>query len=147
MTLARLAKWDTELFPGYLASIAATPFAWGSNDCCTFAAGGIQAITGIDVMADFRGKYTDEAGALAAIESVCGGTTVADAAAYCAQKAGLVELPKPLFAQRGDLVVCNAPSGQLVAGLVHLNGRQIVIVGENGLYRVPLRSAVRSWHY
>jgi len=74
---------------------------WGTNDCALFAANAILAITGTDIASDFRGKYSDEAGAFALIKSVTGGTTVADAAAWCAAKHGLVELAHPLQAQRG----------------------------------------------
>ena len=132
---------------------AKTPFAWGANDCALFAADGIKAITGVDIASDFRGKYTNEASALALIKTVCGGTTVADAAVYCAEKHGLREwvskkgVAQPLFARRGDLVVFTAPTGSLVAGLVHLSGRHIVAVGESGLYRFPISKAARAWHY
>jgi hypothetical protein len=132
---------------------ARAPFAWGRNDCALFAADGIEAITGVDIAGDFRGKYSDEASAMALIKTVCGGATVADAAVYCAEKHGLKEWtdksgkPQPLFARRGDLVVFVAPTGSLVAGLVHLNGRHLVAVGEQGLYRFPISKALRAWHY
>lgn len=147
MALSRLSKWDTQLFPAFLEASAHTPFAWGSWDCALFAAAGIQAITGTDVADDFRGKYSTEAGALATIKDVCGGSSVADAAEFVANKFGMKQWPGPLFAQRGDLVVCNAPTGQAVAGLIHPNGKQIVIVGERGLYRLPIKSVVSAWHF
>jgi Domain of unknown function (DUF6950) len=145
--LKRQLHWDTRGFHTFLEEHAKTPFKWGEHDCALFAANGIQAITGTDLADDFRGKYTDEAGAFALIKQVTGGTTVADAAAYCAKKHGLTELTNPLFAQRGDLVVFEAPTGALVAGLVHLSGRHIVAVGEQGLYRFSISAAKRAWHY
>lgn len=147
MSLKRQKFWDTRAYHNFLIERAKTPFAWGKNDCALFAADGIQAITGVDIAADFRGKYSDEAGALAAIKSVCNGTTVADAAVYCAQKNGLKEWAKPLLARRGDLVVFTAPTGSLVAGLVHLSGAHIVAVGEQGLYRFSISKVLRAWHY
>jgi len=124
------------------------PFIWGQNDCALFAADGIRAITGVDIAADFRGKYHDEASAMQAIKDICGGSTVADAAAYCANKHGLSELTKPLFAKRGDLVVVRNGLdgfGSEIAGLVHLNGRHVVSVNDKGMFRFPIRSIVRSW--
>lgn len=147
MSLARIQHWDTRAFHDFLLERAKTPFAWGANDCALFAADGIRAITGVDIASDFRGKYSDESGALASIKAICGGTTVADAAAYCAAKHGFAELAHPLMAQRGDLVVFDAPSGALVAGLIHLSGRHIVAVGEDGLYRLPITTVKRAWHY
>lgn len=147
MSLARVQHWETRAFHNFLLARAKTAFAWGVNDCALFAADGIQAITGVDIASDFRGKYHDKAGAMAAIATIAGGTTVADAAAWCAQKHGLTEWPRPLFARRGDLVVFENDSAELVAGLVHLSGRHIVAVAESGLFRFPISAVKRSWHY
>ena len=144
MALKRKEYWDTRAYHDFLLSRAKTPFAWGEHDCALFAADGIEAITGVDIAADFRGKYHDEASAMALIRELTGGVTVADAAAYCAEKSALKEWAKPLFAQRGDLVVAKQQSG-LIAGLVHLNGH-VVAAGENGLMVVPITTVVRSWH-
>jgi hypothetical protein len=147
MSLKRQKFWETRGFHKFLLSRAQAPFAWGTNDCALFAADGIQAITGVDIASDFRGKYTDEASAFALIKTVCSGATVADAAVYCAGKHNFAEWKYPLMARRGDLVVFTAPTGALVAGLVHLSGRHIVAVGEGGLYRFPISKVLRAWHY
>ena len=144
MPLKRKDHWQTRDFSQFLIDRAKTPFVWGTNDCALFAADGIQAQTGVDIASDFRGKYTDEAGAFGAIKSVCNGTTVADAAAYCATKHGMDELQHPLMAQRGDLVIA-ADGANLIAGLVHLNGRDVVSVGAQGLLRLPLTTIRRAW--
>jgi hypothetical protein len=147
MSIPRHKFWDTRAFHKFLVQRTKTPFAWGTNDCALFAADGVRAITGVDIAADFRGKYTDEASALQAIKTVCGGSTIADAAAYCAAKHGLIEWAKPLFAKRGDLVVVRNGDGRVIAGLVHLNGRHVVSVGERGLVWLPVTNIIRSWHY
>ena len=146
MSLPRKPFWDTRAFHGFLATRADEPFTWGTNDCALFAADGVEAITGVDIADEFRGKYHDEAGAFALIKQITGGSTVADAAAYCAAKHGLVEWQHPLMARRGDLVVVRNGDGSLIAGLVHLNGRHVVSVGEKGLLRFPISSIIRSWH-
>jgi len=137
---------DCEVLETFLHSRVATPFAWGSHDCCLFAADAILEVTGIDIADDFRGRYADEAGAFALIESVTGGATVADAAAHCAAKHGFTEHRFPLMAQRGDLVVMNN-GGNLIAGVVHLNGRHVVSVSEHGPVRLSNLAIVRAWHY
>ena len=147
--LKRQENWDTRGFHEFLLARAKMPFAWGSNDCALFAADAVLAITGTDIAGDFRGKYTDEAGAFALIASVTGKGTdpaaaVGDAAAWCAEKAGLVELKQVLMAQRGDLVVI-PDAGRLIAGVVHLSGRHVVSVGEAGLKRLPIMDVVRAW--
>lgn len=143
--MKRLEYWDTRSFHDFLAERAAMPFAWGTNDCALFAADGIQAITGVDIADDFRGKYSDEVGAWKTVRNLTGGSTVADAAAYCAVKHGLAELEHPLMAQRGDLVVFENEGG-LIAGLVHLSGRHVVSVSEAGLVRFPVTAIARAWH-
>ena len=144
MPLTRIPQWETRAFPDFLRSRVDTPFKWGVQDCCLFAADAVQAITGTDIADDFRDKYTDEPSAFALIKSVTGGTTVADAVAYCATKHGLVENVHPLMAKRGDLVVI-ANGGSLIAGVVHLNGSQVISVSEAGPVRLPITSITRSW--
>lgn len=149
MPLTRTPHWATREFHDFLVARANTPFAWGTNDCCLFPADAIQAFTGVDLAADFRGKYSTEWGALALIKTVTGGSTVEDAAAYCARKHGLVEWvrggrPAPLFAQRGDLVVLN-DDGNLIAGVVHLKGTHAVTVGAEGLKLLSIRAIKRAW--
>nr|WP_263377693.1 hypothetical protein [Granulicella paludicola] len=111
-----------------------------------FPASAIQAFTGTDIADDFRGKYKTQLGAFALIKKVTGGSTAENAAAYCATKYGLVEYQFPLFAKRGDLVVI-ANGDDLIAGIVHLNGRHVVSVSAAGLVRLPISSTTvkRAW--
>lgn len=144
MALTRLPKWDTELLPAFLYDRKDQAFKWGVNDCSLFAADAVQAITGTDIASDFRRGYTDHATSLAVIQSVSGGSTVADAAAYCAAKHNMPEYTFPLMAQRGDLVAADN-DGQLIAGVVHGDGRHVVTVGESGLMYLPITQIKRAW--
>jgi hypothetical protein len=89
-------------------------------------------------------------GGISTIQQVTGGTSVADAAAYCANKHGLIEHAYPLMAKRGDLVVIEN-GGSLIAGVIHLNGFHAVSVSETGLVRLPIAdlsgkpNVVRAW--
>lgn len=121
-----------------------SPFKWGQNDCALFAADAIQAITGVDIADDFRGTYKSEKSAMKAIASVAGGSTLADAAAYCASKHGLEEHQYPLMAKRGDLVIVRNKDEKEIAGIVGLNGRPIA-PGESGLVRFRITDVVRAW--
>jgi hypothetical protein len=143
MALKRSVSWQTRELHEFFKS-ADAPFEWGANDCCLFPANGILAMTGTDIAADFRGKYHDEASAFALIREIAGGETVADAAAWCAAKFELQEWPRPLFAQRGDLVVLE-DAGRLIAGIVALTGRHVRSVGPDGLKWLPLSAVVRAW--
>jgi hypothetical protein len=143
--LVRKEHWATRAFNDFLMARAREPFAWGSNDCALMAADGIEAMTGVDIAADFRGRYSTEAEAFALIRAVTGGETVEDAAAYCAAQFDLPEWVYPWGASRGDLVIL-PDQGRLISGLVHLNGRDVVAVGEEGLKRLSFTSIVRAWH-
>ena len=55
----RVDNWQKAL-NDFIQSRMDTPFQWGTNDCCMFAGDAVEAITGVDVMAPFRGKYTTE---------------------------------------------------------------------------------------
>jgi hypothetical protein len=142
--MIRLEHWATQSFHSFLLERAKMPFIWGTNDCCTFAADAIKSITGADIAAEFRGRYSTKTEAFKLIKQITGGSTVEDAAAYCAAKHGLQELTSPLFAQRGDLVVM-VENGETLAGVVHLNGRHIVTVGEKGLMVKYITDVKRAW--
>ena len=144
MPLQRTTHWATRELHDFLESSATKSFQWGVHDCCLFAADAILAMTGADIADAFRGKYNDEASAFSLIKSVTGGSTVAGAAEYCALQYGLEEYPFPLMAKRGDLAVVEE-SGRLIAGIVHLTGRHVVSVGEDGLKRLCISTVQRSW--
>ena len=172
MPLKRTTHWATRELNGFLRARRSAPFAWGVNDCALFASDAIEAFTGVDIAADFRvkgephpeasfsyrpGDYDDEASAFALIAKVTGKTSpkemaVGDAAEWCAAQHGLREWkdgagnPRPLLAQRGDLVTVDRGDGMLIAGIVHLNGRHVAAMGADGPLRLPLTSVKRAWH-
>ena len=141
--LKRHEDWQTRLHT-HITECSRTPFEWGKHDCALFVADAILAHTGVDVAADFRGKYSDEKGAMATIAKVTGGKTVEDAAVYAANKHGLKELPSVLFAQRGDMVIFDGAEGPAV-GIVCLNGREALFVGPAGLRKVKVAKCRRAW--
>jgi len=144
MPIQRSSTWLTKELDAFLRENANAKFVWGTLDCSLFAANAIQAMTGVDIADDFRGKYADEASAFALIKTVTGGTTVADAAAHCASKHGLTEWKYPLQAQRGDLVVVQNGTN-LIAGVVDLSGKYVASIGETGILRVSIRNIKRAW--
>lgn len=144
MPLTRTAHWATRELHDFLLKRAQQPFVWGTNDCSLFAADAIQSFTGVDLAVDFRGKYTDEASAMALCKSVTGTATIEAAAVHCAQQHGLVEYQHPLMAKRGDLVLVE-DAGRLISAIVHLSGRHAVTVGEDGLKRLLITAVKRAW--
>lgn len=59
----RVRDWQSRLAACIVERMRA-PFEWGVNDCASFAADCVQAVTGVDRMADLRGGYANERQAL-----------------------------------------------------------------------------------
>ena len=110
------------------------PFAWGTHDCCTFAADCVLAMTGIDHLAAHRGGYKTAAGAARRLAKVGG------------IEAGMIALLgepiAPALAQRGDVVCFTSPLGD-TAGICM--GTHIAAAGENGITHTPMVQAYKVW--
>jgi hypothetical protein len=113
----RKPDWDARL-AAYLEPLRLRPFAWGSHDCCTFAAGAVEAMTGVDPMPEFRGRYSTAIGSARALTRFGKGTL---------EKTldGKFEAIPAALAHRGDIVM----SG----GAVGLGwGASLIAVGAEG---------------
>jgi hypothetical protein len=128
----RFEDWPRRL-DDYLREHERRPFAWGSHDCCTFAACCVEALTGENPMRRYR--YRTERGALRALARD-GGLERAVAVALAGR-----EIP-PLTAQRGDVVLFTY-QGQPVVGVCV--GTHIASPGPAGLSRTPISAATRAW--
>ncbi|SDC31189.1 hypothetical protein SAMN05444678_102271 [Sphingomonas sp. YR710] len=140
----RYADWETRL-GGFLGKCRSVPFAYGKHDCCTFASGAVLAMTGVDAMAEFRGRYRSMAGSVRALRRIGKGTLAATLDAK-------FEAVEPAFAHRGDLVM--ADDGQWVDGrcggaLCVSFGAFAIGVGSEGqhegLVKVDRRHWQRAW--
>jgi hypothetical protein len=94
--LVRRHDWP-EAMAAFIDAHRPMPFEWGSNDCALFPADGWKVMTGVDLAADFRGRYDTERGARR-IAREAGGMR------ELVLRAGLMEKPKD-FAQRYDVVL------------------------------------------
>ena len=126
----RLEDWDKRL-NDYLRTVG--PFSWGTNDCCLFAANGVQAMTGIDFAEPYRG-YSTARGALEKLG--------ADGIEGVASKAW-GEPKHPAYAQRGDPVLISLDDGEKALGLCV--GTKAASVGQGGIVMLPMSRAVLAW--
>lgn len=62
MQLTRLPDWDRRL-ARVTEHHMSLPGEWGVSDCLLTAGDAIEAVTGTDLLAPFRGRYKTEAGA------------------------------------------------------------------------------------
>lgn len=126
--------WQGQL-TAYAASVAAMPFDPATHHCAYFAAGAVQAMTGVDLAGKWRGRTKTVAAGLRALQRAGFDDHVALVAAY------FPEVP-PAFAQMGDIAVLAAdglPALGIVAGPV------IYVLHPHGLGTVPLTDAQRAF--
>ncbi|WP_342617238.1 hypothetical protein [Rhodoferax sp. GW822-FHT02A01] len=134
MTLQRNTDEWWAALDSYVQSRQDTPFAWGVQDCCTFAADWVTLATGTDPMQDLRGldsalaahrKLDDLGGMLAAVDSRMGD-----------------HIAGPM-AQAGDVVMVTLESG--VKAMALCLGAWLCIPAENGLVMLPITNAEAAW--
>lgn len=136
--LVRLADWPSRL-NAIIAERAAVPFKWGAQDCCTFAADAIAAITGADLMARYRGY--DSAITAGRIFGPAGG--IPQVVEQVARDHALPEWAAVLLARRGDLCLVESETDGPALGICI--GSRIAAAGTAGLVFVSLNRALRAW--
>ncbi|MDO9357860.1 MAG: hypothetical protein Q7T70_02560 [Polaromonas sp.] len=130
--MTRLPDWQTR-FAEFGSARARMPFSWGSNDCCSFAAAAVEAITGRNPMDDVV-PYDTEAAAGRLI------LRAGDLRALASQYLG--ESVQPVFAAVGDVVlVVNA--GREALGIC--NGVNVIGPGVAGIDVLGIDAALAAW--
>lgn len=135
--MKRLDGWQRR-FVAVTDEIRRKPFAWGSHDCGPAFAGRIvEALTGDDIAAPFRGKYDDAAGALRTLRET-GFTDLADLVA------SLLPEIHPSRARKGDLAAFkdDSPFG---ASLGIVNGERVLVLRPEGIGTMDLLAAHRAY--
>ncbi len=147
MDLNRFDDAPLLAFHKFLAERANAPFAWGTNDCASFASDGIQAISGTDLIAEFRGRYNSALGAYKTAKAVTGSSDLLEVVSSVAAKNNLQKRQNPLTAMRGDLVLAEQADGKLICALVGLTGRWCHAPGELRLQNICISSVRHAWTY
>lgn len=122
--------WQIRL-AAYLNDCSRRPLEYGQHDCALFAAGAVQAMTGIDLAEGWRGRYTTLRGGLRVLRAQGYADQVALAAAH---------LPETVSPRPGDLAVIDAPHGPAL-GVVQ--GAMVYVLGDPILSLVPVSAASR----
>jgi hypothetical protein len=142
----RVKGWERNLY-GWQRGAEGRAFAWGTFDCCIATAEAVQAVTGLDLAAAFRGGYTDEAGALQTIAALTGGAgTVEELAEHFAREHGFAEI-LPTMATRGDAALVQVQAdGPAMLAVFACDPRSVACVAEkNGFFLLPAKYAARAW--
>lgn len=134
MGMIRLARWP-ELLATFVARRSNTPFEWGRSDCCLFVADAVEAMTGSDPVAQWRGFYSSERGAARLMRNNGGVEGFATR---------ILGAPvSPLMAQRGDVVLIDTPTG---VGLAICLGNTLAAQGKDGIEYFDFSKAKMAWH-
>lgn len=126
----RQKGWQGRLV-AYLDAAGRRPFAEGRHDCALFAAGAVQAMTGLDYAADYRGRYTTTRGGLRVLRRDGYADHVALAASHFPETAA----PVP-----GDLAVVPTAEGPAL-GVVQ--GEHVYLLAPGGMTLAPIAAASR----
>lgn len=126
-------EWFAAL-DSFIGERESTPFCWGGNDCCGFAADWVRIVRGDDPLAGFRGLDTALAAARAL--SAAGGLLAAVTERLGAALPGT-------FAQVGDVVMVRHGDDQVAMGVCL--GGHVAAPGPLGLLMVPLTHAEAAW--
>lgn len=126
----RISTWE-EALSNYIVTKRHEPFEYGVNDCCLFASGAVDAMTGEDPMSEFRGKYDSLKTSLIAIRDIGAGTLEATMDGKFPE----VEIG---HAQRGDLAFFNDSVGVVMGGFAYF-------VSDDGLERIPRDMWNKCW--
>lgn len=128
----RTRNWQAAL-SAFIATRRSAPFAWGSNDCCLFAAGAVQAMTGVAHADALRG-YGSALEAARLVEARGGLERIATDA--------LGAPVAPVFAAVGDLVLIENEGRDLLA---LCNGTTALAPGELGMVVLGMDAAKAAW--
>lgn len=127
----RREDWPERL-AAFLDERATAPFVWGRNDCVTFAADWILDATGVDVIADIRGKWRSESGAARTIRKL-GGLAAATSLRLAPVGLGL--------AHRGDVGLIDLG----LPALVIIDGDLVAGPGVAGIVRARRENLIAAW--
>lgn len=139
--MARVSNWP-KLLNDAIACAAMTQPAWGSKDCCLMAADLVQAITGKDPAAVFRGTYSSRLGAARIIAKFGGVEALAES---IAKENGWSEIPVRM-AGRGDLVLRPSDDGRDWPALgIGAGAKAVFPTITNNVRYVLLSECSRAW--
>lgn len=131
----RRKDWEAALHDA-IARHAALPFEWGRVDCITFPADCVLAMTGVDVIAEERGKYNSDIGAGRRLVA----NDCRDVGDWLARK-----LPEihPVRMGRGDVGVIEKDGA--ISGVVCIGPQVVGKAVGLGLAYLPRSAAVRAF--
>lgn len=130
----KLEGWEKRLNL-IIESYLVTPFEWGKSDCLLFVADCINALSGIDIMADWRETYNTEESAY----EMLGDTPIESAFS------DLKKITNNVFCQRGDVGILNLDDKKY-CGIISFDGKTFLLRSGDGLKKFPINNSnIELW--
>ena len=126
----RLSNWEVHLSE-YVLSKKSERFEYGVNDCCLFAAGAVEAITGENPIPEFIGAYDSLKTSIKALKTIGAGTL------ENTMDAKFTEIQIG-YAQTGDLAFHDGSIGVIIDG-------DALFVSDDGLVRISRDKWAKAW--
>ncbi len=132
----RFADWKSRLGV-YIAGRFGQPFRPGEFDCALFAAGAVEAMTGVDFAAPFKGRYTSLEEGIEALRAE-------GHADHLALIAATFEEVHPAFAQPGDIALLDGGDHAAI-GIVQGEHVYALRSDGRGVGLAPRDAMQRAW--
>lgn len=126
----RLSDWEMQLSE-YVLSKKSQPFEYGVNDCCLFAAGAVEVITGENPIPEFIGAYDSLKTSIKALKTIGAGTLEKT------MDAKFTEIQIG-YAQTGDLAFHDGSIGVIIDA-------DALFVSDDGLVRISRDKWTKAW--
>lgn len=127
----RYPDWPARLSK-YFLSVKDSSFSYGEFDCCIFISDAVVAMTGVDQMGEFRGKYTDKDSSIAALKEYGSGNLYKTLVKKFGRSVPGVQ------GRRGDIGYAEGSCGIIT-------GTSGVFLRDGGFMHVPLTMIQRSF--
>jgi len=138
VALRRYGDWPKRL-QNYLRGQS---FDWATNNCCLFASGAIEAMTGTNPAEEYR-SFEGKTDALRTLEKISSGDI-----GELADKFLMRKQSNPKMLRRGDIALVDIDavdndSGSQAIGVVI--GSYVAVLGTDGIANYPISRVLRGW--
>lgn len=138
--MTRLPGWRKR-YEAFIDQVKATPFSWAGHDCAVgFAGGMVLALTGVDLVAPWRGRFETQAEALALLQRELHHDNLGDLVSTL-----LEEHEHPSQMQVGDIAGIPTDNAFGFSLGICNGGGTVLVLREDGMGVLDQSSATRAW--
>jgi hypothetical protein len=133
--MMKVIDWEAKLTQ-FVEAKRHEPFSWGTNDCFFFAMDCVAMLRGVDVAAEFRGKYKSLIAAVK-LQAKHGSTKWLDQ--------HFIRFDNNNLIQRGSIVCYMHETHNPPEALGICIGTEFIAPGKDGIEFLPMSQVVTGW--